>query len=150
MDLNKVMLIGRATRDPELRSLPSGKAVATFGLATGRAWTDANGQKQKQTEFHNIVAWARTGEIAHQYIRKGKQVYVEGRLQTREWTGQDGQKRNRTEVVVENLILLGSPSGSGPGMAPQPATSAPSSEPSYSATPQEVIEEEIKVEDIPF
>ena len=147
MDLNKVMIIGRLTRDPELRNTPAGKAVATIGLATNRAWVDANGQKQKQTEFHNVVLWSKLGEIANQYLRKGGQVYIEGRLQTREWTGQDGVKRYRTEIVGESMIMLGSRTGTtDPGM-----TARPGNEPTImSEAPQEVIEEEVKVEDIPF
>jgi single-strand DNA-binding protein len=145
MDLNKVMIIGRLTRDPELRNTPSGKAVATIGVATGRAWADANGQKQKQTEFHNVVLWGKLAEIANQYLRKGGKVYMEGRLQTREWTGQDGVKRYRTEIVGENMIMLDSrTAGTGPvsGVSNEP-TMVPD-------VPQEVIEEEVKVEDIPF
>jgi single-strand DNA-binding protein len=89
MDLNRVMIIGRLTRDPELRNTPNGKAVATVSLATNRIWLDGNGQKQKQTEFHNVVLWSKLAEIANQYLRKGAKIYIEGRLQTREWTGQD-------------------------------------------------------------
>ncbi|OGH68853.1 MAG: hypothetical protein A2754_03340 [Candidatus Magasanikbacteria bacterium RIFCSPHIGHO2_01_FULL_47_8] len=143
MDLNRVMIIGRLTRDPELKSLPSGRSVASFSVATGRQWTDANGQKQKQTEFHNVVLWAKLAETAGQYLRKASRVYVEGRSQTREWTGQDGVKRYRTEIIGESFIMLdGRPMGEGTtgatpaNYAPQPA--------------QEVVEEEIKVEDIPF
>ncbi len=146
MDLNKVMIIGRLTRDPELRNTPTGKAVATIGVATGRAWADANGQKQKQTEFHNVVLWGKLAEIANQYLRKGGKVYMEGRLQTREWTGQDGVKRYRTEIVGENMIMLDSrPAGSATG------SYATANEPTVvPEAPQEVIEEEVKVEDIPF
>lgn len=143
MDLNKVMIIGRLTRDPEMRSTPSGKSVATLGLATNRFWVDANGQKQKGTEFHNIVIWSKLAEIANQYLRKGAKVYIEGRLQTREWTGQDGVKRYRTEIICENMIMLDSRSAG--GTAPENAGPSAASE-----GPQEVIEEEIKVEDIPF
>lgn len=146
MDLNKVMIIGRLTRDPELRNTPSGKAVATLGVATGRIWIDANNQKQKQTEFHNVVMWGKLAEICNQYLRKGGKIYVEGRLQTRDWTGQDGVKKYRTEIIGENMIMLDSKSsamGSG--------SSSGSHEPSTASdTPQEVIEEEVKVEDIPF
>ncbi|HSR89398.1 MAG TPA: single-stranded DNA-binding protein [Candidatus Udaeobacter sp.] len=145
MDLNKVMIIGRLTRDPELRNTPTGKAVATISLATNRAWADANGQKQKQTEFHNVVLWSKLGEIANQYLRKGAQVYIEGRLQTREWTGQDGVKRYRTEIVGESMIMLGSRSGGAAGVPGMSNDSVNMPEP-----PQEVIEEEVKVEDIPF
>ncbi len=145
MDLNKVMIIGRLTRDPELRNTPTGKAVATIGLATNRVWVDASGQKQKQTEFHNVVLWSKLAEIANQYLRKGGKVYMEGRLQTREWTGQDGVKRYRTEIVGESMIMLDSrPAGS-------VGTFGATSEPTIvSEAPQEVIEEEVKVEDIPF
>lgn len=146
MDLNKVMIIGRLTRDPELKNTPSGKAVATIGLATNRIWIDANSQKQKQTEFHNIVMWGKLAEICSQYLRKGSQIYVEGRLQTREWSGQDGVKRYRTEIVGENMIMLGSKSGENSASSTGGTTSySPMPE-----APQEVIEEEVKVEDIPF
>ena len=128
--------------------MPSGKSVCTFGLATGRQWKDANGQVQKQTEFHNIVMWGKLGEIANQYMRKGRTLYVEGRIQTRDWMGKDNVKRYRTEVVAENMIML----GGNPAGGTRPAagdSSAPSYEP-VSSGPQEVVEEEIKVEDIPF
>lgn len=143
MDLNRVMIIGRLTRDPELRSLPSGRSVASFSVATNRQWTGQDGQKQKQVEYHNIVVWAKLAETASQYLRKGSQVFVEGHLQTRDWTAQDGTKKNRTEIICESFIMLGSkPAGFEPGAAPvsQPSSSGPA----------EVIEEEIKVEDIPF
>ncbi len=147
MDLNKVMIIGRLTRDPELRNTPAGKAVATIGIATGRVWIDAKGQKQKQTEFHNVVMWGKLAEIASQYLRKGGKVYVEGRLQTREWTGQDGVKRYRTEIVGDNMIMLDSrPAGSAGTFAPAGAAHEPTA---MSEEPPEVIEEEVKVEDIP-
>ncbi len=147
MDLNKAMIIGRLTRDPELRNTPNGKSVATLSLATNRIWVDNNNQKQKQTEFHNIVMWGKLAEICSQYLRKGGKVYVEGRIQTREWTGQDGIKRYRTEVIGENMIMLDSKGAE--GGAP---TSFGNSQPSgfSNDAPQEVIEEEVKVEDIPF
>ena len=148
MDLNKVMIIGRLTRDPELRNTPTGKAVATISLATNRIWIDAKGQKQKQVEFHNVVLWTKLAEIAHQYLRKGGKVYMEGRLQTREWTGQDGVKRYRTEIVGENMIMLDSrPAGSVGSVVASSAANEPTI---MSEAPQEVIEEEVKVEDIPF
>lgn len=144
MDLNRAMIIGNLTRDPEVRTTPSGKPVASFGVATNRYWTDANGQKQKQAEFHNVVFWARLAEIAGQYLKKGQRVYVEGRLQTREWTGQDGVKRTRTEIIGESMIMLSARQGdNGPG--PQASFGNAPSE-----SPAETVEEEIKVEDIPF
>lgn len=144
MDLNRATIIGRLTRDPELRSLPSGKSVATVGVATNRQWTDQNGQKQKQVEFHNVVLWSRLAEIASQYLKKGARVYIEGRLQTRDWTAQDGAKKSRTEIVGENLIMLDSARSGESFGSSAPAGQAPV------AGPAEVVEEEIKVEDIPF
>ncbi len=146
MDLNRVMIIGNMTRDPELRTTPNGKPVASFGVATNRYWTDQNGQKQKQAEFHNVVFWARLAEIAGQYLKKGQRVYVEGRMQTREWTGQDGVKRTRTEIIGENMIMLSTRQGD--FSSHQQAPSYPLAE--DSAPAGEVVEEEIKVEDIPF
>jgi len=147
MDLNKVMLIGRLTRDPELRNIPSGQSVTSFGLATNRFWKGSDGQKQEQVEFHNIVLWARLAEVASQYLRKGSRIYVEGRLQTRDWTGQDGAPRRTTEIVGENMIMLDGPrTGAG---SVKTGLSSDSGAPTASAS-QEVIEEEVKVEDIPF
>ncbi len=148
MDLNRATIIGRLTRDPELRSLPSGRSVASFSVATNRMWTDPQGQKQKQVEYHNIVVWSKLAETASQYLKKGSRVYVEGRLQTREWAGQDGVKRTRTEIISDNFIMLdGRPSEGGTFVSASNASFPPSAP---SASPQEVVEEEIKVEDIPF
>ena len=106
--LNRVMLIGRLTRDPELRFTPSGTAVAKFSIATSYRFKDKNDQWQDQTEWHNVVAWARLAEIAGEYLKKGSKVYVEGRLQTRSWDDKNtNQKRYMTEVVVNDLVLLG-------------------------------------------
>lgn len=108
--LNKVLLIGNLTRDPELRYTPKGTAVCTFGLATNRSWTPADGSdRQEETEFHRIVAWSKLAEICSQLLYKGRRVYVEGRLQTRTWEGQDGQERTTTEVVIDSMIALGPP-----------------------------------------
>ncbi|EKD63953.1 MAG: hypothetical protein ACD_51C00134G0002 [uncultured bacterium] len=109
--LNRAQVIGNLTRDPELRTIPSGTAVCGFAVATNAVWTDASGQKQERAEFHNIVCWSRMAEIAGQYLKKGSKVYVDGRLQTRDWTGDDGVKRYRTEIVAENLIILDSKGG---------------------------------------
>jgi single-strand DNA-binding protein len=147
MDLNRATIIGRLTRDPELKSLASGKSVTTMSVATSRVWTDANGQKQKQSEYHNVVMWGKLAETAGQYLKKASRVYIEGRLQTRDWTGQDGVKRYRTEIVADNMIMLdGRPSGLGGGeTGAQTYSQVPTP-----AAPREVVEEEIKVEDIPF
>ncbi|MDO8599972.1 MAG: single-stranded DNA-binding protein [bacterium] len=115
--LNKVLLIGNLTRDPELRYTPQGTAVSTFGIATNRSWTTEDAQKHDEVEFHNIVTWNRLAEICVEYLKKGKQVYIEGRLSTREWEGQDGQKRRSTEVVASEVIFLGSAGGGQRGEA---------------------------------
>jgi single-strand DNA-binding protein len=114
--VNKVILIGNLGRDPEVRSTPSGQPVASFTLATSRRWRDKSGQKQEQTEWHQIVVWGKQAEIAGQYLTKGKQIYLEGRLQTRSWDDrQSGEKRYRTEVICENFQMLGSRGGGGGG-----------------------------------
>lgn len=141
MNLNKAMIIGNLTRDPEMRTTPSGANVASFSVATSLVWTDQGGQQQKKTEFHNIVAWRKLAEICGQYLRKGSKVYVEGRLQTTEWTGQDNIKRYRTEIVAENMIMLDRQGGSNSGEF--------KNEPSQDIINGE-IEEEIRVENIPF
>lgn len=112
--VNKVILIGNLGRDPEVRSTTSGQPVASFTLATSRRWRDKNGQKQEQTEWHNIVVWGKQAEIAGQYLTKGKQVFIEGRLQTRSWDDrQSGEKKYRTEVVCDNFQMLGGRGGGG-------------------------------------
>lgn len=104
--LNKVMLIGNLTRDPELRYTPQGTAVCTMGLATNRSWTTDAGEKREETEFHRIVAWNKLAELCSQLLFKGRRVYVEGRLSTRSWTGTDGAQRQATEVVIDDMVIL--------------------------------------------
>lgn len=149
MDLNRVTLIGRLTRDPELRTTPNGQSVCTASIATSYVWVDQTGAKQEKTEFHNCVFWRRLADIAGQYLTKGKQVYVEGRLQTRDWTDQTGVKRYKTEIIVENMIMLGSPSGAGQSRPAQPAAGTTSGQ-VYDAGFDSAKDDEIKVEDIPF
>lgn len=110
--LNKVMLIGNLTRDPNLRFTPNGTAVCSFGLATNRSWTNSDdGEKQERVDFHNIVSWSKLAEICGQLLHKGDKVFVEGRIQTRDWKTDDGEDRRITEVVIDNMLLLYSPSG---------------------------------------
>lgn len=106
MSLNRVQLIGNLTRDPEIKQIPGGTTVATFGVATNFNWTDQTGNKQSRAEFHNVVAWRKLAEICGQFLRKGSKVFVEGRLQTRDWEAEDGTKRYRTEIVADNMIML--------------------------------------------
>jgi single-strand DNA-binding protein len=105
--VNKVILIGRLGRDPELRYTPSGSPVANFSIATSEEWKDKDtGEKKERTEWHRIVAWRRLGEICGEYLHKGMQVYIEGRIQTREWEDRDGNKRYTTEIVASNMQML--------------------------------------------
>jgi single-strand DNA-binding protein len=114
--VNKVILVGNLGRDPEVRTTPNGQTVASFTLATSRRWKDKDGNRQDQTEWHNIVVWGRQAEVAGQYLTKGKQVFVEGRLQTRSWEDKNsGEKRYKTEVVCENFQMLGGRGDSGSG-----------------------------------
>jgi single-strand DNA-binding protein len=105
--LNKVQLIGRLGKTPEVRYTANGSAVANFSLATNETWTGKDGQKNERTEWHNIVAWGKLGEICGEYLTKGKQVYIEGRITTRSWDDRDGNKRYTTEVKADNMIMLG-------------------------------------------
>jgi single-strand DNA-binding protein len=160
MNLNKVQLIGRLTRDPEIRTTPSGQTVATIGIATNRTWNDKAGQKQEKTEFHNIVIWGRLAEIAGQYLTKGQEAYFEGRLETRSYTGKDGVERKTTDIVAENMQMGSRAQGSANRPAPAPMTmgAAPVGRP----TPQQQVQEEIptinldeasddvRLEDVPF
>ncbi|OGF01200.1 MAG: hypothetical protein A3G07_02195 [Candidatus Doudnabacteria bacterium RIFCSPLOWO2_12_FULL_47_12] len=155
MDLNRATLIGRLTKDPETRTTTSGISVTSFTVATGSAWVDkTTGEKKETTEFHNVVAWRKLGEIVAQYMKKGRQIYVEGRIQTRSYDGQDGTKKYRTEIIADNIIMLdGRPAGSSAASSAPAAGSeiryeAPSAPAAKPATPSDT--EEISVEDIPF
>lgn len=105
MNLNKVFLVGRLTQNPQLRNLPSGQPVCSFGLATNRFFFDKSGQKQEKTEFHNIVLFGKLAEIASQYLTKGSLALIEGRLRTRNWQDAQGNQRTRTEIVAERMQL---------------------------------------------
>jgi len=112
--VNKVILVGRLGRDPEVRYTPNGVAIANFSIATSEEWKDKDtGEKQERTEWHRIVAWRRLGEICGEYLHKGSQIYIEGRLQTRDWEDRDGNKRYTTEIVAQNMQMLGKPSREG-------------------------------------
>jgi len=145
MNLNKAMIIGNLTRDPETKTTPSGQTVTTFGVATNLIWTDQSGEKQKKAEFHNIVAWRKLGEICGQYLKKGNKVYIEGRLQTRDWEGQDGVKRYRTEIIAENMIMLDTK-----GSSSQTQDTPPSPADDFSQPEPQAKDDEIQVENIPF
>jgi single-strand DNA-binding protein len=106
--VNKVILIGRLGKDPEVRYTPSGQAVANFSMATSENWTGKDGQKQERTEWHRIVVWGRLAELCKDYLRKGRQVYIDGKLQTRDWDDKDGKKRYTTEIIANTVQFLGS------------------------------------------
>ncbi|MBI5421064.1 MAG: single-stranded DNA-binding protein [Parcubacteria group bacterium] len=154
MNLNKVILIGRLTSDPELRTTPSGQSVVTLSLATNRVWYDQNKQKKEETEFHTVVVWGRQAETTSQFLKKGALAYVEGRLRTRSWQDTTGNKRRATEVVAENIQFGPRPQYSNTGTG-QPA-GASSQEKEVHQPPQveelPIIEmgDEIKSDDLPF
>lgn len=144
MYINKAMIYGNLTRDPELKSLPSGTQVCEFGVATNRVWKDKNGAKQESTDYHNIVVFGRQAELIKQYLHKGSGVFLEGRIQTRSWDAQDGTKRYRTEIVADRIQF--GPKSGGAGVS-----QAASEEPKDKNEPAiEYPEEEINSEDIPF
>lgn len=154
MYLNKAFVFGNLTRDPELRSLPSGTQVASFSLATNRVWKDQNGQKREDPEYHNVVVFGRQADIVSQYLKKGSSVLVEGRMQTRSWDAQDGTKKYRTEIVADR-VQFGPRGGGGEGASRGAASGAPqaSSAKGKEEPPLETIEypeEDSNPEDIPF
>ena len=152
MYLNKVFLYGNLTRDPELRALPSGQNLVSFGIATNRTYKDKNGQKQEVAEFHNIVAFGRPAEIIAQYMKKGRPLFVEGRLQTRSWDDKESGKKNyRTEIVVDNFQF--GDGGRGGGASTSSGQAARGEESQVAPKDSEEIkypDEEINPEDIPF
>ena len=107
MSVNKVILIGHLGKDPEVRYMPNGEAVANVSIATSENWKDKSGEKQEKTEWHNLVFYKRLAEIVGEYLKKGSQIYVEGRLQTRKWQTKEGQDRYTTEIIVNEMKMLG-------------------------------------------
>jgi len=153
MYFNRAIIIGNLTRDPELKSLPSGVQIATIGVATNRVWKDKSGVKQESTDYHNVVVFGRQAETTAQYLRKGSSVLVEGRMQTRSWDAADGTKKYRTEVVADRIQF--GPRRDGAVSAPRedsPA-SAKASSGEQESPPIETIdypEDNVNVDDIPF
>ncbi|MFA6404926.1 MAG: single-stranded DNA-binding protein [Candidatus Paceibacterota bacterium] len=158
MYLNKVFVIGNLTRDPEIKALPSGSKVASFGVATNRIFKNKEGVKQEMVEYHNVSAFDRLGELVAQYMKKGQQILVEGRIQTRSWEAQDGQKKYRTEIIADN-IQFGPKLSSSSSSSPSPSTktaveegdsSLPSTNTDKSGEKIDYPQEEINPDDIPF
>lgn len=156
MDLNKVIILGRVTADPQLRTTPGGQSVTTLGVATNRTWTDKSGAKQEEAEFHNVVIWGRQAEVATQFLTKGAMVLIEGRIRTRSWTDKQGQQRRTTEIMSERMQLgPRATGGGGGGNRGGKDNASQGGEKEMSATLEEIPsinldEEEIKTEDIPF
>ncbi len=158
MSLNRVQLIGNLTRDPEMKQIPGGQVVTSFGVATNLTWTDQSGEKQSKVEFHNIVAWRKLAEICGQYLKKGSKVFVEGRLQTRDWEGEDGVKRYRTEIVADNMIMLDrkgdSTERSAVGVTEEAVTATTAAAPAEAAAEPVAqaagSKEDVSIDDLPF
>ncbi len=146
MYLNKVMIYGNLTRDPEKKALPNGNSVCSFSLATNRTYNDKDGKKQEQTEYHNIVAFGKVADIMGQYLQKGRPVYIEGRITTRSWD-KDGQKQYRTEIIADSFQF--GATGGGTGATSAPAGNNPQDDSKAPSLP-DYPEEEINPEDIPF
>ncbi len=148
MYLNKAMVIGNLTRDPEMKALPSGIQVATLSVATNRVWKDKNGAKQEAVDYHNVVVFGRQAETVGQYLKKGSSILVEGRMQTRSWDAADGSKRYRTEIVADRVQF--GPRSTGGGGASYDKAPAKESADNKAPEPIEYPEEEINPDDIPF
>lgn len=153
--LNKVLLIGNLTRDPEMRYTNSGAPVVTFGMATNKSWKDSDGETKELAEFHNLVAWNKMAEICQQLLAKGMKVYIEGSLNTRSWEGDDGVTRYKTEIRVDEMILLDSKGKEGAGIEEdmqggQEKKEAPAKEEAPEEESEESKEEDPLEEDLPF
>jgi len=151
MYINKALIYGNLTRDPELKSLPSGSQVCEFGVATNRVWKDKNGVKQESVDYHNIVVFGRQAELVKQYLNKGSGVFLEGRIQTRSWEAKDGSKRYRTEIVADKIQFGPRSGGASSGAYEQKNPVDNKSKEKKEEVPAiQYPEEEINSEDIPF
>lgn len=161
LNLNRAMVIGNLTKDPEMRYTPNGAAVTSFTVATNRRWTGQDGNPGEEVEYHDITAWGKLAETASQILKKGAPAYVEGRLRTRSWEGQDGVKRYKTEIVAENLIALSPKNNSGATIVNNPVEEISQPEEKddtkkkkdigkNNGTEDDDAEDEINIEDIPF
>lgn len=146
--VNKVILIGRLGRDPEVKYTPNGTPVAKFSLATDESFKDQTGEQQKHTEWHNIVAWKRLAEICGEYLTKGKQVYIEGSIRSRQYQDKEGNKRTSYEIVARQMQMLGSKGDS--DRPPPDRSAAPPPSPQPTPDQEGSVDSEITDEDIPF
>jgi single-strand DNA-binding protein len=146
--VNKVILLGNLGKDPELSYLPSGQSVAKFSLATSRKYKDKSGELKDETEWHNIVAWGKLGEIAAQYLKKGRQAYVEGRIRSRNWEDREGKQRTTVEIVADEVVMVGARGDDAGEPMPRPAAAArPAKQTDDFGDP---VSQEITDDDIPF
>ncbi len=155
MYINKALIYGNLTRDPEMKALPSGASVTSFGVATNRTWKDKNGVKQESVDFHNVVAFGKLAEVLHQYCKKGSPIFIDGRIQTRSWDDKEGKKQYRTEIIVENFQFGPKSGGAAAGFSGG-ASGASAPAKGKAGAPKEEMptidypEEDINPDDIPF
>lgn len=151
-DFNQAIVMGNLTRDPEMRTTPSGQNVTSFSVATNRSWQDQSGERKDAVEYHNIVAWGKLGELVNNYLKKGRKVLVVGRLQTRNWDAEDGSKRNRTEIVATDINFVGGQSDSAEFSSDEMNQEAPQPKAAkkQSSESEDLGEGEINLDDIPF
>lgn len=148
MNVNKAIIVGRVTRDPDVRTTPSGQQVTSFSLAVNNFWTDKSGVKQERTEFINVVFWGRLAEVCGQWLVKGQECYVEGRIQSRKYTDKQGIERTAFEIIGESMQLGARAQGS--SRAAQGATAQPARQEDIPTVNLDDEREEIKIEDVPF
>lgn len=150
--LNRATIIGNLTKDPEVRTLPSGQVICSFSVATNRRWKDKDGNQKEDTQYHDVSIWGRLGELASSMLTKGKKVYVEGRLQTSSWEGNDGAKRSKTEIVAESFIPLSPKDGASEftGKAASTPTEPTNPKPGKKTEDKATPTDEINLDDIPF
>lgn len=160
MNINKIIILGRLTRDPEMRTTPNGQTVANITVATSRRWKGTDGQWQEKSEFHNVAAWGKQGEVIGQYFTKGQEIYIEGRLETRNWDDKDsGKKMYRTEIILDKFEFGAKPGGNNAGQgdySSTPQQSRPAAKPAPKKDDEiptinlDDEQDEIKIEDVPF
>lgn len=149
-DFNKVIIVGNLTRDPELRYVPNGQAVANLRVATNRVWTAPDGERKEEVEYHSVVLWGKLAEIASRNLSKGRKVLIEGRLRTRSWEGQDGTKRQTTEIIAENISFLDRKQEIEPSIESTPSEEVSAKIESVESIETDKNEEKIDLDDIPF
>lgn len=149
-DFNQAIVMGNLTRDPEMRTTPSGQNVTSFSIATNRSWQDQSGERKDAVEYHNIVAWGKLGELVNEYLKKGRKALIVGRLQTRSWEAEDGSKRQRTEIVANDINFVGGQSEGGDYSAPAETSSQEKPAKKEEVAIEDMGEGEINLDDIPF